>query len=63
MSIIRPLKGLDSNLFENLESSFTQEYPKFELLLSVDADSDRAITVVRDLLEKHPAVDASLIIG
>jgi ceramide glucosyltransferase len=63
VSIIRPLKGLDANLFENLESSFTQEYPKFEVLMSVDKDSDRAIPVAKDLLTKYPGVDASLIVG
>lgn len=63
VSIIRPLKGLDANLFENLESTFTQEYPKFEILLSVAHPSDQAANVVRDLMAKYPNVDAKLVIG
>ncbi|KAJ7225685.1 hypothetical protein GGX14DRAFT_421704, partial [Mycena pura] len=39
VSILRPLKGLDTNLYENLESTFTQEYPNFEILLSVADES------------------------
>ncbi|KIJ30324.1 glycosyltransferase family 21 protein [Sphaerobolus stellatus SS14] len=63
VSILRPLKGLDANLFENLESSFTQDYPKFEILLSVSNENDRAIPVVEELISKYPNVDATLIIG
>ncbi|GJJ11960.1 hypothetical protein Clacol_006198 [Clathrus columnatus] len=63
VSIIRPLKGLDANLFENIESSLKQDYPKFEVLLAVAKEDDQAVPVVRDLLEKYPGVDATLVIG
>ena len=63
MSIIRPLKGLDANLFENLESTFTQDYPKFEVLLSMADEHDQALSVVKDLISRYPRVDASIIIG
>lgn len=63
VSILRPLKGLDTNLYENLESTFTQEYPNFEILLSVAEDDDQALPVVRELLSKYPNVNAKLIIG
>lgn len=62
VSILRPLKGLDNNLFENLESTFTQEYPNFEILLSVDDESDQALGVVRELLQKYPNIDAKIVI-
>ena len=37
VSILRPLSGLDSNLYSNLSSSFTQDYPqsRFEVILSI----------------------------
>lgn len=63
VSILRPLKGLDTNLYENLESTFTQEYPNFEILISVAHRNDQALTVVRDLIAKHPHVNARIIIG
>ncbi|KAJ7294070.1 glycosyl transferase family 21-domain-containing protein [Mycena rebaudengoi] len=56
VSILRPLKGLDTNLYENLESTFTQECPNFEILLSV-AD------VARELIAKYPDVNSRIIIG
>ena len=63
VSILRPLKGLDTNLYENLESTFTQEYPNFEILVSVAHHHDQALTIVRDLIAKHPHVNARIIIG
>lgn len=63
VSILRPLKGLDTNLYENLESSFTQEYPNFEILLSVAHEDDQALPVVRELMAKYPHVDAKVIVG
>jgi ceramide glucosyltransferase len=63
VSILRPLKGLDANLYENLESSFTQDYPNFELLLCVDSEHDQALPVVEELLQKYPRVKAKAVIG
>ncbi|KAH8998827.1 glycosyltransferase family 21 protein [Lactarius hatsudake] len=63
VSILRPLKGLDTNLLENLESSFGQEYPNFEILLSVADEHDKALPVVYELLAKYPNVNARVIIG
>ncbi|KAJ8083822.1 Ceramide glucosyltransferase [Marasmius tenuissimus] len=63
VSILRPLKGLDTNLYENLESTFTQEYPNFEILLSVADEHDQAISVARELIAKYPRANARIIIG
>ncbi|EJU05712.1 glycosyltransferase family 21 protein [Dacryopinax primogenitus] len=63
VSILRPLKGLDTNLFENLESSMVQEYPKYEVIFAVENESDQALGVVRDVIAKHPHVDARVKIG
>ncbi|KIJ68208.1 glycosyltransferase family 21 protein [Hydnomerulius pinastri MD-312] len=63
VSILRPLKGLDTNLFENLESTFCQEYPNFEILLSVADEHDQALSVVRDLMTQYPQINARVVIG
>ncbi|KAJ3989553.1 glycosyltransferase like family 2-domain-containing protein [Lentinula detonsa] len=63
VSILRPLKGLDTNLYENLESTFTQEYPNFEILLCVADEDDQALPVVRELISKYPHVSAKISIG
>lgn len=63
MTILRPLKGLDTNLYENLESSFKQEYPDFEIIFSVADEDDEALLVVRALRNRYPHVKANVIIG
>ncbi|GLB35992.1 putative glycosyl transferase family 21 [Lyophyllum shimeji] len=63
VSILRPLKGLDTNLYENLESTFQQEYPNFEIIFSVAEENDQALPIVRDLISKYPNVKATVVIG
>ncbi|ORE09524.1 hypothetical protein BCV72DRAFT_61905 [Rhizopus microsporus var. microsporus] len=63
VTIIRPLKGIDLDLETNLRSSFTQNYPKFELLFSVASPHDPAISVVHQLMCEYPSVDCRLIVG
>ncbi|KAG0347066.1 hypothetical protein BG004_000176, partial [Podila humilis] len=62
VSIIRPLRGIDCNMYENLASSFRQDYPMFEIIFSVAQPNDPAIAVVKDLMKKYPKVDARIII-
>jgi ceramide glucosyltransferase len=50
-------------LYENLESTFTQEYPNFEIILSVADEQDQALPVARDLISKYPNVTARIMIG
>ncbi|KAG0303212.1 hypothetical protein BGZ98_006896 [Dissophora globulifera] len=50
-------------MFENLASSFRQEYPCFEIIFSVAQINDPAIAVVKDLMNQFPKVDARLVIG
>ncbi|GAA6037150.1 hypothetical protein JCM8097_008760 [Rhodosporidiobolus ruineniae] len=63
VSILRPLRGLDCNLYENLEASFLQDYPRFELIFSVADEADAAIPIVKELQAKYPQVDSKLIVG
>ncbi|KAM0792431.1 hypothetical protein ACM66B_005108 [Microbotryomycetes sp. NB124-2] len=63
VSILRPLRGLDTNLYENLEASFLQQYPTFEILFSVADEDDPAVPIVNALMQKHPHVQARLVTG
>jgi cellulose synthase/poly-beta-1,6-N-acetylglucosamine synthase-like glycosyltransferase len=63
VSILRPLKGLDPQLEECLESAFRQNYPQFEILLSVADDRDPAADIAKALIARYPDVTAKLIIG
>ena len=50
-------------MFENLESTFHQEYPNFEIIFSVANEYDQALPVVQTLLEKYPNFNARVVVG
>lgn len=63
VSILKPLMGVDPNLSANLETFFTMQYPSFELLFCIEDKEDPAVTMVNNLIEKYPKVDATLFLG
>jgi ceramide glucosyltransferase len=54
ISIIKPLKGLDCNLFDNLESFCKQDYPLYEVILSLEDKNDPAYRVAEKIKNKYP---------
>jgi ceramide glucosyltransferase len=63
VSILKPLKGCDANLLVNLQTFFTLDYPKYEILFCVQDHDDPAIEIVKQLMRKYPQIDAKLILG
>ncbi|MCL4490879.1 MAG: ceramide glucosyltransferase [Nitrospirae bacterium] len=62
ISILKPLKGLDDNLFDNLESFCLQDYPEYEIIFSLQDYNDPAYKVVRKIKDKYPDGDISIIV-
>lgn len=63
ITILKPLKGVDEGLRDNLRSFFRLDYPTFQLLFGVADADDPAIPVVRELLAEFPGADAQLVVG
>jgi ceramide glucosyltransferase len=63
VTVLKPLKGVDSNLEINLETFFTMDYPEFEILFCVQDFKDPAIEIVKKLMKKYPKIDAQLVLG
>jgi len=63
VSILKPLKGADDNLEENLTSFFELDYPKYELLFGVASKNDPAIPIIKRLIKKYYKVQAKLIVN
>jgi ceramide glucosyltransferase len=62
ISVLKPLRGADPGLEENLESFFRQDHPAFELVFGVEDPADPAIPVVRALIARYPRVPAQLVV-
>jgi ceramide glucosyltransferase len=62
VTILKPLKGWDDQLEENLKSFFELDWPKYELLFGVNHKDDPAIPIVKQLQRRYPHIDSRLII-
>ncbi len=62
ISILKPLKGLEDHLEDNLRSFFTLNYPKYEILFGVNEIDDPSIPVVTKLCREYPNLPTKLII-
>ncbi len=62
ISILKPLKGIESEIEQNLETFFQLDYPEYELIFSVAEAQDPVCPVVLNLLKRFPNVRAQLLI-
>ena len=62
VSILKPLKGLDDGLWENLLAFCDQEYPEFELLFGAEDPGDPALALARRLQRARPDVAIRVVV-
>ena len=58
VSILKPLHGKDSGLEENIESFFTLDHPKFELIFCARSLSDPGIICAQEVARRFPSIPA-----
>ncbi len=63
VSVLKPLCGMDDELYENLLSVCCQIYPRFEVLCGVQNPSDPSIPIVQRLAREHPSAAIRLVIS
>ncbi len=63
VSLIRPVCGVDNYAEETLRSSFTLDYPGYELLFCAARHDDPVIPVLRRLIAANPDVPSQILIG
>ena len=63
VTLLRPVCGLDRFDLETLSSSFTQDYPHYEVIFCVARADDPVVPLVKTLIARYPHVPARLLIG
>jgi ceramide glucosyltransferase len=63
VTIVKPLKGLDRDLYENLRSFCTLDYPAYQLLFTLATPDDAALPVLSRLRAEFPALDMEIIVS
>ncbi|MFO0693267.1 MAG: glycosyltransferase [Polyangiales bacterium] len=64
LSILKPLKGTEEGLEENLRSFFEQTYPApLEIVFSAEEDDDPGMVLARRVAAKYPDVDVRFVLS
>jgi ceramide glucosyltransferase len=62
VTILKPLKGVDPEIWESFCSHCEQDYPEFQLIFGVSDRADPAVELVRKLQARYPNIQIELIV-
>ena len=54
VSILKPLKGVDPEIYESFRSHCLQDYPQYEIIFGVSEPDDPAVAVVQRIQQEFP---------
>lgn len=63
ISILKPLRGLDDGLEENLRSLAAQDYPAYEILFAAEDPQDPALGVAWRIKRAFPGIPITIVIS
>ncbi|MGA6980760.1 MAG: bacteriohopanetetrol glucosamine biosynthesis glycosyltransferase HpnI [Candidatus Sulfotelmatobacter sp.] len=62
VSILKPLKGIDPEIYESFRSHCVQDYPEYEIIFGVSDPNDPAIESVKMLQKEFPQLAIHLLV-
>ena len=63
ISILKPIYGLDPEMYINLKSFCLQNYPKYQIIFGLQDVNDEALPIVKKIIKELNNVDISFIIN
>src|SRR5216684_62810 len=63
VSILKPLKGTDPDIYESFRSHCLQDYPEYEIIFGVSDPSDPAVETVKQLQREFPDRRIQLVVS
>jgi len=63
VSILKPLKGTDPDIYESFRSHCLQDYPEYEIIFGVSDPDDPAVASVRQLQREFPDRTIQLVVS
>jgi ceramide glucosyltransferase len=63
ISILKPLKGTDPEIYESFRSHCLQDYPEYEIIFGVNDPNDPAIDSVKELQREFPNRRIQLVVS
>lgn len=62
VSILKPLRGVDPQMYESFRSHCVQDYPEYEIIFGVNDADDPAVEAVHQLMREFPSCKIRLMI-
>src|SRR5262249_44968179 len=62
VSILKPLRGVDPQMYESFRSHCVQDYPEYEIIFGVSEADDPAVEAVEQLMREFPRCPIQLVV-
>lgn len=62
VTILKPLRGVDPQMYESFRSHCNQDYPEYEIIFGVSEADDPAVEAVQRLIKEYPACRIQLVV-